>query len=189
MSSEPLCGDRSPSPEDELSSIEDGRALNSKRRWCHPLPLPHHHSRPRGRQQHQQPSDTQIDSRNSTATSKDDRAWRTHPPRIRRSERKPVQQLVDAATSGLAEMGIELRLSYSDATPPPPSRRRPPKLYQNPSRTAIRRSRRRSPRRRHAPGASPGGATSSDGGRGRRWLRLGLGWRWEKTWFSGLPVF
>jgi hypothetical protein len=43
------------------------------------------------------------------------------PSQIRRSERKPGQQLAGAATSGLAEIGIELWLSYSDATPPPPS--------------------------------------------------------------------
>jgi hypothetical protein len=55
------------------------------------------------------------------ATLIDERAWRTHPPQIHRSERKPGQQLADAATSGLAETGIELWLSYSDATPPPPS--------------------------------------------------------------------
>jgi hypothetical protein len=56
--------------------------------------------------------------------SKVDRTWRNRPPQIHRSERKPGQQLADAATSGFAEMGIELRHPYSDATPPPPSRRR-----------------------------------------------------------------
>jgi hypothetical protein len=56
--------------------------------------------------------------------SKVDRTWRNRPPQLRRSERKIGQQLADAATSGLAEKGIELRYPYSDATPPPPSRRR-----------------------------------------------------------------
>jgi hypothetical protein len=40
--------------------------------------------------------------------SEADRTWRNRPPQIRRSERKTGQQLADAATSGLAEMGIEL---------------------------------------------------------------------------------
>jgi len=62
--------------------------------------------------------------RSSTAESKNDRARRDHPLQIRRSERIPGQQLAGAATSGLAEMGIELQHPYSDATPPPPSGRR-----------------------------------------------------------------
>jgi hypothetical protein len=40
--------------------------------------------------------------------SKVDRTWRNRPLQLRRSERKTGQQLADAATSGLAEMGIEL---------------------------------------------------------------------------------
>jgi hypothetical protein len=50
-----------------------------------------------------------------------------HPPQIHISKRIPGQQLAGAATSGLAEMGIELQPSYSNVTPPPPSRRRPKK--------------------------------------------------------------
>jgi hypothetical protein len=41
------------------------------------------------------------------------------------SKRTPDQQLVDAATSSISELGIELQHPYSDATPPPPSRRCP----------------------------------------------------------------
>jgi hypothetical protein len=48
------------------------------------------------------------DSTNSKAGLKVDRSHRNHPPQIHRSERTLGQQLTGAATSGLAEMGIEL---------------------------------------------------------------------------------
>jgi hypothetical protein len=63
-------------------------------------------------------SDSNTDSTNPRARLKIDRTRGDHPspdPQIR-EDTWPA-----AATSGLAEMWIELQPSYFDATPPPPS--------------------------------------------------------------------